>query len=126
MTTNAEVILAPGELAESACKRLKRDLLRAGVFKEMKRRSFYEKPSVKLRRKKAEAAKKRRKRERPQREYEASLDRRGIRENTERVNPTGRPSLYPRGPVERSRSESGVAGTGAARVAGRAAAESGI
>lgn len=46
---------------EPALKALKREMLKAGVFKEMKRRAFYEKPSVKRKRKQAEARKKRRK-----------------------------------------------------------------
>jgi len=46
---------------EPAVKALKRQLSNAGVFKEMKRRAFYEKPSVKRKRKQAEARRKRRK-----------------------------------------------------------------
>ena len=46
---------------EPALKALKRQLNNAGVFKEMKRRAFYEKPSVKRKRKQAEARRKRRK-----------------------------------------------------------------
>ena len=49
---------------EPALKALKREMLKGGVFKEMKRRAFYEKPSVKRKRKQAEARKKRRKAER--------------------------------------------------------------
>ena len=49
---------------EPALKSLKRAMLNEGVFKEMKRRAFYEKPSVKRKRKQAEARKKRRKAER--------------------------------------------------------------
>ncbi len=45
---------------EQALKVLKRELLKDGVFKEMKRRAFYEKPSVKRKRKQAEARKRRR------------------------------------------------------------------
>lgn len=46
---------------ESALKVLKREMLKGGIFKEMKRRAFYEKPSVRRKRKQAEARKKRRK-----------------------------------------------------------------
>lgn len=46
---------------EPALKALKKQMLAAGIFKEMKRRAHYEKPSVKRKRKRAEAAKKRRK-----------------------------------------------------------------
>jgi len=49
---------------ELALKSLKKAMLKDGVFKEMKRRAFYEKPSVKRKRKQAEARKKRRKAER--------------------------------------------------------------
>ena len=40
---------------------LKRKLIREGVFKELKSRRFYEKPSEKRKRKEKEAQKKRRK-----------------------------------------------------------------
>ena len=46
---------------EPALKALKKEMLKGGVFKEMKRRAYYEKPSVKRKRKQAEARKKRRK-----------------------------------------------------------------
>jgi small subunit ribosomal protein S21 len=46
---------------EPALKALKKQMLAGGVSKEMKRRAHYEKPSVKRKRKRAEARKKRRK-----------------------------------------------------------------
>ena len=46
---------------EPALKALKRELNNAGIFKEMRRRAYYEKPSVKRKRKKTEAERKRRK-----------------------------------------------------------------
>lgn len=46
---------------ESALKTLKKQMLKDGVFQEMKRRASYEKPSVKRKRKQAAARKKRRK-----------------------------------------------------------------
>ena len=46
---------------EKAMRVMKRKLIREGVFKEMKSRRFYEKPSEKKKRKKKEAQKKRRK-----------------------------------------------------------------
>ena len=46
---------------EPALKALKKQMLKGGIFKEMKRRAYYEKPSVKRKRKQAEARKKRRK-----------------------------------------------------------------
>ena len=45
---------------EPALKALKKEMLKGGLFKEMKRRAYYEKPSVKRKRKQAEARKKRR------------------------------------------------------------------
>ena len=46
---------------EPALKALKKQMLAAGLFKEMKRRAHYEKPSVRRKRKQVEARKKRRK-----------------------------------------------------------------
>jgi small subunit ribosomal protein S21 len=46
---------------ESALKALKKQMLKEGLFHEMKRRAHYEKPSVKRKRKAAQARKKRRK-----------------------------------------------------------------
>ena len=48
-----------GNDIEKALKSLKRQLQKEGLFKEIKQRSFYEKPSVREKRKKREAAKKR-------------------------------------------------------------------
>ena len=55
---------------DQALKALKRKLQREGVFREMKRRRFYEKPSEKTTREKAEAIRRARKlaRKRAQRE----------------------------------------------------------
>ena len=44
---------------EKALKLLKRQLQKDGLFKEVKQRSYYEKPSVKEKRKQREARKKR-------------------------------------------------------------------
>lgn len=46
---------------EKAMRVLKRKLIREGVFKELKSRRYYEKPSEKEKRKRKEAVKKRRK-----------------------------------------------------------------
>ena len=48
-----------GNDVEKALKTLKRQLQKDGLFKEIKQRSFYEKPSVKEKRKRREALKKR-------------------------------------------------------------------
>lgn len=45
---------------EAALKALKKEMVNGGIFKEMKRRAYYEKPSVKRKRKEAEARKRRR------------------------------------------------------------------
>ncbi len=45
---------------DAALKTLKKEMLKAGLFKEMKHRAHYEKPSVKRKRNQAEARKKRR------------------------------------------------------------------
>jgi small subunit ribosomal protein S21 len=44
---------------EKALKLLKRKVQKDGLLKELKKRSFYEKPSVKIKRKQREALKKR-------------------------------------------------------------------
>ncbi|HEX8948183.1 MAG TPA: 30S ribosomal protein S21 [Dissulfurispiraceae bacterium] len=49
---------------EKALKALKRQLQKEGLFKEIKKRSFYEKPSEKEKRKQMEARKKRMKAQR--------------------------------------------------------------
>jgi len=46
---------------DQALRMLKRKLQREGVFREMKRRRFYEKPSEKVTREKSEAIRRRRK-----------------------------------------------------------------
>jgi small subunit ribosomal protein S21 len=48
-----------GNDIEKALKTLKRQLQKDGLFKEIKKRSFFEKPSVKEKRKQREARKKR-------------------------------------------------------------------
>ena len=45
---------------EQALKALKKQMQKDGAFQEMKRRAYYEKPSVKRKRKQAQARKKRR------------------------------------------------------------------
>jgi len=46
---------------------LKRKLAKEGIFKEMKKRAFYEKPSVRRKRKRSEAQRRRRKEQRRRR-----------------------------------------------------------
>ena len=54
----SEVRVKENESLESALRRFKRQCARAGVNQEVRKREHYEKPSVK-RKKKAEAARKR-------------------------------------------------------------------
>ena len=54
----SEVRIRENESLESALKRFKRQCARSGVLQEVRKREQYEKPSVK-RKKKAEAARKR-------------------------------------------------------------------
>jgi len=49
------VVLRKGEHIERALRRLKKILSREGTFDQMRRRRFFEKPSVKARRKLKEA-----------------------------------------------------------------------
>jgi small subunit ribosomal protein S21 len=55
----AEVRLGENESIESALRRFKKKIQKAGILSEVKRRERYEKPSLR-RKKKAEAARKRR------------------------------------------------------------------
>jgi SSU ribosomal protein S21P len=55
----SEVRIAKNETLDSALRRFKKECQRAGVLAEVRRREHYEKPSVR-RKKKAEAARKRR------------------------------------------------------------------
>ena len=58
-----QVTLDPGMHVEKAMKILKRKLIKEGLFKELKLRRFYEKPSERRKRKRKEALKKLRKEE---------------------------------------------------------------
>ena len=55
------VIVKEGESIESALKRFKRECVNAGIQSEIKRREFYEKPSIKKKRKIEAALRKREK-----------------------------------------------------------------
>jgi len=55
----AEVRLGENDSNESALKRFKKKIQKAGILSEIKRRERYEKPSVR-RKRKSEAARKRR------------------------------------------------------------------
>jgi len=55
----SEVRVGKGETLDQALRRFKRQCQRAGVLSEVRKREHYEKPSVR-RRKKSEAARKRR------------------------------------------------------------------
>lgn len=55
----SEIHVGENESIESALKRFKKKIQKAGILSEIKRRERYEKPSIK-RKRKAEAARKRR------------------------------------------------------------------
>ena len=57
----AEIIVKDNESIDSALRRFKRQCARNGVLSELRKREHYEKPSVK-RKKKSEAARKRKSR----------------------------------------------------------------
>ena len=54
-------VIVEGDNVERAIKALKRKVAHEGIYKELKRRRFYEKPSVKCKRKQREAERRRRK-----------------------------------------------------------------
>lgn len=54
-------IIVHGNDIEKALRDMKRTIQKDGTFKELKNRRFYEKPSVKKKRKQLEAARRRRK-----------------------------------------------------------------
>ena len=60
-TVTASKIIVIDNQIEQALKALKKQMLKDGMFQEMKRRVAYEKPSVMRKRKQAAARKKRRK-----------------------------------------------------------------
>ena len=55
------VLVKEGEPIESALKRFKRECVNAGIQSEIKRREFFEKPSIKKKRKQEAAVRKREK-----------------------------------------------------------------
>ena len=57
--TQAKVEVMDNQV-EAALKTLKKVMIKGGLYQEMKRRVYYEKPSVKRKRKQAQARKKRR------------------------------------------------------------------
>ena len=61
MIVNTEVVLDPFTDVDFALRRLKKQMTKAGLFKEMKKRTYYEKPSEKRNRKQREARKTQRK-----------------------------------------------------------------
>jgi small subunit ribosomal protein S21 len=61
MSHNALVILDDSTPLERALATLKKNLLKDGIFKEMQKRAYHEKPSIKKRRKQTAARKRVRK-----------------------------------------------------------------
>lgn len=58
----AEVLVHEGEPIDGALRRFKKECQKAGIPAEVRRRKFYEKPSVKRKRKEEAAARKMRRR----------------------------------------------------------------
>ena len=56
----SEVRIDDGESLESALRRFKKKVQKAGILTEVRRREHYEKPSVKKKRKRAQARKRQR------------------------------------------------------------------
>jgi small subunit ribosomal protein S21 len=87
-------VLVRDNNVEQALRVLKKKLQREGVFREMKRRKAYEKPSERKTREKAEAVRRARKLARKQAQREGLLPRPKQRENTaKRTDPAKAPSL---------------------------------
>lgn len=61
-----EVVLGEGDRLEWALKKFRRKMLRSGLFKDMKKKRYYEKPSE-ARKRKSAAAKRRKARARRRR-----------------------------------------------------------
>ncbi|MEM1369911.1 MAG: 30S ribosomal protein S21 [Cyanobacteria bacterium P01_H01_bin.15] len=61
----AQVVLGENEAIESALKRFKRKVSRAGIFPDMKKNRFFETPQEKLKRKELARSRQRRRRSRP-------------------------------------------------------------
>jgi small subunit ribosomal protein S21 len=76
MATNIIVPVIDGNLVAALAK-FKKACLITRLFKEMKKRAYYEKPSVKRKSKQAEARKKERKRMRPMIEHARRLEAQG-------------------------------------------------
>lgn len=57
----SEVRVGPNESIDHALRRFRKSVRRSGVLKDMRRKEFYDKPSVR-RKKKAEAARKKQRR----------------------------------------------------------------
>jgi small subunit ribosomal protein S21 len=77
---------------DQALRALKRKMQRDGVFREMKRRRFYEKPSDKATRERAESARRRRKLARKQ----AIMDGLVAAPRKKQVGPGARPGMASR------------------------------
>ncbi|MBI2995486.1 MAG: 30S ribosomal protein S21 [Candidatus Melainabacteria bacterium] len=56
----SEIRIDDGESLESALKRFKKKVQKAGILTEVRRREHYEKPSVKKKRKRIQARRKKR------------------------------------------------------------------
>jgi small subunit ribosomal protein S21 len=80
---------------DQALRALKKKMQREGMFKEMKRRRFYEKPSEKATREKAESERRRRKRARKQAVLDGLI---AAPPRKKRIGPGVRPASSPAAP----------------------------
>jgi small subunit ribosomal protein S21 len=81
---------------DQALRALKKKMQREGIFKEMKRRRFYEKPSEKATREKAESERRRRKRVRKQAVLDGLI---AAPPRKKRTGPGARPASSPGAPA---------------------------
>ncbi|MDQ2080880.1 30S ribosomal protein S21 [Xanthobacteraceae bacterium Astr-EGSB] len=88
-------VLVRDNNVEQALRVLKKRMQREGVFREMKRRRFYEKPSDKATREKGEAVRRARKLARKKAIRDGLLPAPKKKEETPRGRPGGRPSHAP-------------------------------
>jgi small subunit ribosomal protein S21 len=81
-------VLVRDNNVDQAMKALKKKMQREGIFREMKLRDFFEKPSVKRAREKAEGVRRARKLQRKKLQREGLLPMKPLKPVKERINRT--------------------------------------
>jgi len=84
------VVAVTGDI-EFALKTMKKLMLKEGTFKEMKKRAYYEKPSLARRRKSAEARRKVRKVQKRREEFDAKFE--NVKRRQDNPIPMRRPTI---------------------------------